>query len=126
MRNVYISLQGMPVIHRVNTRRTKTDEVGDVINDNTYVEQDTKLIVDLSAYYRVLAAYNNASNENSMRLKCPTYTDYQIMAGDRILFTHRVAAAIQEDKEWMVSDVQMQDHGIVISKFVLLTPLRDV
>ena len=125
MRNVYVSLKGMDVIHRVNQRRDNVDEMGDVINENTYVEQETKLVVDLGAYYRVQAAYKNASNENSLRLKASTYTDYQIMPGDRILFTHRLTSVITEDKEWMVSDVQEQVHGIVISKFVLLTPLRD-
>lgn len=126
MRNVYVTLHGLPVIHRVNQRRNYTDEVGDVINVAEYVEQETRVVVDLSAYYRIQTAYRNGTNPNELRLQCSVYTDYQIQAGDRILFTHRLTSAITEDREWAVSDVQAQIHNIVVSKRCLLTPLRDV
>jgi hypothetical protein len=126
MRNVYVNLHGIPVIHSVNQRSVLVDEVGDTINSATYVDQTTRIVVDLSAYYRILAAFRNATNENDLRLRGSVCTDYNIMPGDRVKFTHHLYSAITEDKEWYVADVQVQAHGIVVSKSILLAPLRDV
>jgi hypothetical protein len=125
-RNTYVDLAGMPVIHRVLDRRSRVDEAGDVINEGTFLPQPMRLVCDLSEYYQVLAAFQNATSENSQRLRVSVRTDSRIMAGDRILFTHALFPAVREDKEWYVADVKAQVHSFVVSKFALLVPQRDV
>lgn len=126
MRNAYIDLKGMPVIHRVMQARTRVDEAGDTINEGAFVPQNIRAVFDLSEYYSILAAYDNASNENALRLRVNVKTDLHILAGDRILFSHKLYPALTEDKEWQVADVRAQMHTIVVSKYILLVPLRDV
>lgn len=125
MREQFIDLQGMDAILLRMQKEVRTDEMGDVMNDAEYVEQPMKAVFDLSKYFRVNAAYQNATTDQDQRLTVSVKLGLNISIGDRVRFTTKLSPLINEDKDWHVSDVKIATHGIPIAKTAFLTPLRD-
>lgn len=126
LRHQFIEQRGMDVIFRSNQMVNIKDEMGDIINESTYVDSRIKLVFNLVEYYSVLNAYLHGTNENGMTLRAACDLALVVRAGDRVRFTHQLIPGIHEDKEWQVVDVPVQIHVQPVSKALKLAPLRDV
>ena len=127
-RAAYIQLRGMDVILRRNQRGTaRIDHYGDIINQASFTDSQIKMVFELTDYYRLMTNFESATNESILTpLECIVDLQLDIIAGDRVRFTHSLIQMINEDKEFVVGSVDTQIHVVPISKKINLVPLRDV
>lgn len=129
LRDAYVELRGYDCVLYLNNKGTgRRDFYGDIETTTaTYLEEEKiKLVVDFSAFVRILDSFVQGTNEGlETPLKAICRLDQEINIGDRVKFDQKYWPIGVESKIFQVIDVKLQRHDKPLSKNVVLNVLRD-